>query len=63
MRTESANPTLRAQRGPQSRNPASIIVPFHCVIGRSGMLTGYAGGLERKRYLLALESDQRALRA
>jgi methylated-DNA-[protein]-cysteine S-methyltransferase len=37
------------------RNPVSIIVPCHRVIGSSGRLTGYAGGLERKRILLALE--------
>lgn len=37
------------------RNPISVIVPCHRVIGADGSLTGYAGGLERKRYLLALE--------
>jgi methylated-DNA-[protein]-cysteine S-methyltransferase len=36
-------------------NPISIIVPCHRVIGRNGKLTGYAGGLERKRSLLELE--------
>ena len=36
-------------------NPVSIIVPCHRVIGSDGSLTGYAGGLERKRSLLALE--------
>lgn len=36
-------------------NPVSIIVPCHRVIGSDGSLTGYAGGLERKRALLALE--------
>lgn len=38
-----------------SRNPLSIIVPCHRVVGAAGDLTGYGGGLERKRYLLALE--------
>ena len=38
------------------RNPISIIVPCHRVIGTSGALTGYGGGLERKRHLLDLES-------
>jgi methylated-DNA-[protein]-cysteine S-methyltransferase len=38
------------------RNPLSIIVPCHRVIGRDGSLTGYAGGLERKRRLLDLEA-------
>ncbi|HIZ98229.1 MAG TPA: methylated-DNA--[protein]-cysteine S-methyltransferase [Candidatus Janibacter merdipullorum] len=36
-------------------NPVSIIVPCHRVVGADGSLTGYAGGLERKRTLLALE--------
>jgi methylated-DNA-[protein]-cysteine S-methyltransferase len=38
------------------RNPISIIVPCHRVIGANGTLTGYGGGLERKRFLLALEA-------
>jgi methylated-DNA-[protein]-cysteine S-methyltransferase len=38
------------------RNPISIIVPCHRVIGASGALTGYGGGLERKQALLDLES-------
>ncbi|MET1080965.1 MAG: methylated-DNA--[protein]-cysteine S-methyltransferase [Pseudomonas sp.] len=37
------------------RNPLSIIVPCHRVIGADGSLTGYGGGLERKRWLLAHE--------
>jgi methylated-DNA-[protein]-cysteine S-methyltransferase len=37
------------------RNPLSIIVPCHRVIGSNGSLTGYAGGLDRKRTLLGLE--------
>jgi methylated-DNA-[protein]-cysteine S-methyltransferase len=37
------------------RNPLSIIVPCHRVVGRNGQLTGYAGGLERKQFLLELE--------
>ncbi|MHA7984344.1 methylated-DNA--[protein]-cysteine S-methyltransferase [Rathayibacter sp. CAU 1779] len=36
-------------------NPLSIAVPCHRVVGASGSLTGYAGGLERKRFLLGLE--------
>jgi methylated-DNA-[protein]-cysteine S-methyltransferase len=36
-------------------NPISIIVPCHRVVGASGSLTGYAGGLGRKRFLLSLE--------
>jgi methylated-DNA-[protein]-cysteine S-methyltransferase len=37
-------------------NPLSIFIPCHRVIGSNGKLTGYAGGLERKRYLLELEN-------
>jgi methylated-DNA-[protein]-cysteine S-methyltransferase len=37
------------------KNPLSIVLPCHRVIGKSGALTGYAGGLERKRWLLNLE--------
>jgi methylated-DNA-[protein]-cysteine S-methyltransferase len=37
-------------------NPIAIIVPCHRVIGSSGTLTGYAGGLSRKRFLLGLEA-------
>ena len=38
------------------RNPVAIIVPCHRVIGADGSLTGYGGGLERKRFLLELEA-------
>ena len=37
------------------RNPVSVIVPCHRVVGKDGQLTGYAGGLARKRFLLDLE--------
>jgi methylated-DNA-[protein]-cysteine S-methyltransferase len=37
------------------KNPISIVVPCHRVIGSDGSLTGYGGGLDRKRFLLALE--------
>jgi methylated-DNA-[protein]-cysteine S-methyltransferase len=43
------------------RNPISILVPCHRVIGADGSLTGYGGGLERKRWLLALEAGQASL--
>lgn len=43
------------------QNPIAIIVPCHRVIGADGSLTGYAGGLERKRWLLAHESEQAEL--
>ena len=47
---------VRAVGGAVGRNPLSIIVPCHRVIGANGTLTGYAGGLERKTALLQLES-------
>jgi len=37
------------------RNPIAIVVPCHRIIGRNGQLTGYGGGLERKRWLLQHE--------
>ena len=48
---------VRAVGGAVGRNPVSVIVPCHRVIGRDGRLTGYAGGLERKQALLALEGS------
>lgn len=45
----------RAVGAAVGRNPISIVVPCHRVLGSGGALTGYAGGLERKRALLALE--------
>ncbi len=46
---------VRAVGGAIGRNPISIIVPCHRVVGINGTLTGYDGGLARKRYLLELE--------
>jgi methylated-DNA-[protein]-cysteine S-methyltransferase len=46
---------VRAVGAANGRNPIAIIVPCHRVIGADGTLTGYAGGLDRKRALLALE--------
>ena len=46
---------LRATANAISRNRISIIIPCHRVIGSNGKLTGYAGGIERKRALLRLE--------
>ena len=42
-------------------NPIAIVVPCHRVIGSNGALTGYGGGMERKRWLLEHESVQRSL--
>ncbi|RYG40367.1 methylated-DNA--[protein]-cysteine S-methyltransferase [bacterium] len=46
---------VRAVAGANARNPISIVVPCHRVIGASGKLTGYAGGLTAKEFLLDLE--------
>lgn len=54
---ELGRPTAsRAVGMANGRNPISIIVPCHRVIGADGTLTGYAGGLERKEFLLGLET-------
>lgn len=47
--------SAQAIGGAVGRNPISIIVPCHRVVGADGSLTGYAGGLDRKRALLQLE--------
>jgi methylated-DNA-[protein]-cysteine S-methyltransferase len=46
----------RAVGAANGSNPLPVIVPCHRVIGAAGALTGYGGGLERKRHLLALEA-------
>lgn len=48
---------VRAVGAAVGRNPLSVVIPCHRVLGRSGSLTGYAGGLERKQSLLALEQS------
>jgi len=40
-----------------ARNPVALVVPCHRVVGADGSLTGYAGGLERKRWLLEFETS------
>lgn len=52
--------TMSAQAvgGAVGRNKLSIFIPCHRVLGADGSLTGYAGGVERKKYLLALETGQ-----
>lgn len=47
--------SARAAGAATGRNPLGIIVPCHRILGSNGSLTGYAGGLQRKRALLALE--------
>ena len=48
---------VRAVGAANGRNPISIVTPCHRVIGASGDLTGFAGGLAAKRYLLSLENS------
>ncbi len=56
------NPTaVRAVGAANGRNPISIIAPCHRVIGASGGLTGFAGGLQAKAFLLTLEGRQAVL--
>ena len=50
---------MRAVGAANGRNPISIIVPCHRVIGASGKLTGFAGGLDVKAHLLGLENKER----
>jgi len=53
---------VRAVGATNGRNPIAVIVPCHRVIGSDGSLTGYGGGLERKRALLELEAAHAAPR-
>ena len=47
--------SARAVGGAVGHNPVSLIVPCHRVVGKDGRLTGYAGGLDRKKFLLDIE--------
>lgn len=47
--------SAQAVGGAVGRNPISILIPCHRVVGAGGKLTGYAGGIEKKQFLLALE--------
>jgi methylated-DNA-[protein]-cysteine S-methyltransferase len=51
-------PSAQAVGGAVGRNPIAIIIPCHRVVGADGSLTGYAGGLDRKAALLALEHGE-----
>ena len=58
--TRVGNPRgARAVGLANGRNPIAIVVPCHRIIGRDGSLTGYGGGLDRKRWLLAHEQRGR----
>lgn len=50
---------VRAVGGAVNKNPFSIVVPCHRVIGTNGKMVGYGGGLDRKEYLLAFEKKNR----
>lgn len=52
----------QAVGGAVGKNPISILIPCHRVIGTGGKLTGYAGGLKRKAFLLALEKKKKISR-
>ena len=52
-------PSARAVGNAIGKNPISIVVPCHRVIGFNGSLTGYAGGLDKKRALLGLEAHRK----
>ena len=51
----SESMSAQAVGGAVGHNPIAIIIPCHRVIGSDGSLTGYAGGLDKKAYLLELE--------
>jgi methylated-DNA-[protein]-cysteine S-methyltransferase len=53
---EGRIPSAQAVGGAVGHNPIAIIIPCHRVVGANGSLTGYAGGLDRKAALLALEN-------
>lgn len=53
--------STRAVGSATGRNPIGIIVPCHRLVGSAGALTGYAGGLDRKRWLLDLEAGGKLL--
>lgn len=56
LATQCGRPSAaRASGAATGRNPISLIIPCHRIVGSDGALTGYAGGLERKRALLAFE--------
>jgi len=56
LASELGDPNLAQAVGSAvGRNPISVIIPCHRVVGRNGQLTGYAGGLPNKRFLLELE--------
>ena len=55
------NMSAQAVRGAVGRNPTSILIPCHRVVCKDGSLTGYGGGLPRKKWLLDLEKKHKQL--
>lgn len=60
VRRNVARMSAQAVGSAVGHNPVSILIPCHRVIGSDGSLTGYAGGIEKKAALLALERDEAA---
>lgn len=53
--------SVRAVGSSNGTNPIAIIIPCHRAIGNDGQLTGYAGGIDKKKYLLELEAPFKQL--
>lgn len=53
---------IRAVASANGKNPIPIVVPCHRIIGSDGSLTGYAGGLWRKKYLLEMEAEEKQMK-
>lgn len=60
-RAIAAPTSVRAVGAANGANPVAVIVPCHRIIGSNGTLTGYGGGLDRKRWLLLHEGVQRSM--
>jgi methylated-DNA-[protein]-cysteine S-methyltransferase len=62
LASKIGNPAaVRAVGLANGRNPIAVVIPCHRVIGSDGSLTGYGGGLDRKRFLLDLEANVQQL--
>ena len=57
LQASSARVSARAVGGAVAHNPVSLIIPCHRVVGSDGGLTGYAGGIARKKALLEMEQE------
>lgn len=53
---------IRAVASANGKNPIPIVVPCHRIIGSDGSLTGYSGGLWRKKYLLEMEAEEKQMK-